>query len=75
MFISIGAGYDLPEENDRHTRAERGMAVVDDLNLKLQARYHIVPNAFIPNIPNVPNGTLLLVSSVAFPQRISKNQP
>ena len=49
MSISIGAGYDLPEEKNRHTRANsRGaahdperMAVVDDLNLKLQARYPI----------------------------------
>eukprot|EP00904_Undaria_pinnatifida_P001534 jgi/Undpi1/11381/HiC_scaffold_30.g13678.m1 len=48
MSISIGAGYDLPEEKNRHTRANsRGaahdperMAVVDDLNLKLQRRQY-----------------------------------
>lgn len=45
MSISIGAGYDLPEEKHRvRTREEEGggqeserIAVVDDLNDKLQA--------------------------------------
>lgn len=40
MSISIGAGYSLPEEEDRadDPNSSERTAVVDDLNAKLQVR-------------------------------------